>query len=29
LMIDYGVGVQVVATYTTKRVDSDFFTGGG
>ncbi|HLY64766.1 MAG TPA: restriction endonuclease [Chloroflexota bacterium] len=28
LMIDYGVGVQDVATYTVKRVDSDYFTGG-
>ena len=25
LMIDYGVGVSTVATYTVKRIDSDFF----
>jgi len=28
LMIDWGVGVQIVATYTTKRIDSDYFAGG-
>ena len=27
LMIDYGVGVNTVATYELKRVDSDYFTG--
>ena len=28
LMIDFGVGVQDVSTYTVKRVDSDYFNGG-
>lgn len=28
LMIDYGVGVNTVATYELKRIDSDYFSGG-
>ena len=27
LMIDYGVGVNTVATYELKRIDSDYFSG--
>jgi restriction system protein len=29
LMIDYGVGVTEVASYTVKRLDADYFEGGG
>jgi restriction system protein len=25
LMIDFGVGVSIVATYEIKKIDSDFF----